>query len=112
MDISPTMEILAFGLTVLVHIVGGAVLIWQLRDTDGEQAGGSWRDWWPKDDHPTAPLDPVPGGPGVERPVLGDLAPSPVRLREPKHIGDRRQPARRPAHPPVPQPERTPQHTR
>ena len=98
------MELLALLLTFFVHLLGGAVLIWALMDRDDEDAS-SWRDWWPRDDRgPEPPVEPLaPGGDGVLAPVLPDAQPSPVRLREPGRIGDRKAaPARRPAHPPVP----------
>jgi hypothetical protein len=37
---------LALALTVLVHIIGAAVLVWALLDG----AHSSWRDIWPRDD--------------------------------------------------------------
>lgn len=94
------MELLAILLTFVVHLLGGAVLIWALIDRDGENPG-SWRDWWPKDGSDPEPPEPAgPGGNGVERPVMPDAKPSPVRLREPGRIGERKGvPARRPVHP-------------
>ncbi len=105
------MELLALLLTFGVHVVGAGVLVWALIDKDDQDAG-SWRDWWPKDrpDGPVGP-SPDPGGGGVERPVFSETQPSPVRLREPGRISERRPvPTRRPAHPaePVPVRERDP----
>jgi len=97
------MEILAIGLTVLVHIVGAGVLVWALIDKDDADAG-SWRDWWPTDDRGPEP-PPAPPGPGeaADRPVLPDPQPSSVRLREPGRIVDHKPgPARRPTQPAVP----------
>jgi hypothetical protein len=102
------MELLAILLTFVVHVIGAGVLVWALIDPDDADAG-SWRDWWPKDDRgPEPPVEPEgPSGDGAERPILPDAQPSPVRLREPGRIGERKAaPARRPAHPPVPQPVR------
>ena len=104
-ELSAEMELLAIGLTFVVHLIGGAVLVWALIDRDDADAG-SWRDWWPKDDRdPEPPVEPVgPRGGGVERPALPDAQPSPVRLREAGRLGDRKAaPARRPAHPSVPE---------
>jgi hypothetical protein len=104
-ELSAEMELAALLLTFVVHVIGAGVLVWALIDHDDADAG-SWRDWWPRDDHgpegPVAPRD--PGGDGAERPVLPDAQPSPVRLREPGRIGDRKAaPARRPVHPAVPE---------
>lgn len=98
------MELLAILLTFGVHVLGAGVLVWALIDRDDADAG-SWRDWWPKDDRgPESPVDPrEPGGDGVTRPSLPDAQPSPVRLREPGRIGERKAPVRRPAHPVVPE---------
>jgi hypothetical protein len=100
-----TKEILAIGITLLVHIVGLVALVWTLLlDPDDRP---DWRDWWPRDEHdePRAP-SPAPQGGGLP---LKDAVPSPVRLREPKRVADAHpRPARRPAHPPERVPERTP----
>ncbi len=103
MQISGTMELLALLLTFLVHVLGAAVLVWNLMDHDGETAG-SWRDWWPKDE-PEPPVLPAgPAGGAFTTPTLPDAQPSPVRLREPGRLGDHKPaPARRPAHPPAPE---------
>jgi len=97
----------ALVLTFVIHLVGAAALVWAMLG-DGER---SVRGWWPRDDdggsepEPRAP-DPRPSGPGMPVP-LPDAAQSPVRLREPGRLGDvLPRPARRPAHPPVPAPER------
>ncbi len=106
MHLSGEMELLAIVLTFVVHVIGAGVLVWALIDRDSEDSG-SWRDWWPRDDRgpepPTEPTDPRGGG--AASPVLPDAQPSPVRLREPGRIGDRK-PAlpRRPVHPAVPSP--------
>lgn len=102
------MELLALLLTFGVHVIGAGVLVWALID---KEDAGSWRDWWPKDRPDDGPLEPTPGptGDGIERPVLPDSKPSPVRLREPGRISERRPaPARRPAHPAEPARERDP----
>jgi hypothetical protein len=104
-----TLEVIAIGLTLLVHVLGAIVLVWAI--LDGEQI--DWRGvLWPKDDDGG-------GGPGFEPPVdsddrpgggslpLPNAAPSPVRLREPGRIAEKSpRPARRPAH--APSPERAP----
>lgn len=105
MEISGGMELLAIALTVGVHILGAGVLIWALIDRDAPDTG-SWPDWWPRDGDGAGPPRPpvAPTGGGVERPALPDARPSPVRLREPGRIADRKAaPGRRPAHPTVPE---------
>ncbi len=96
---------LAIVLTFVVHLLGGAVLVWHLMGSgaDGEERG-SWRDWWPRDE-PEPPVEPAgPTGDGAATPPLPDAQPSPVRLREPGRIGDRKPaPSRRPTHPVVPE---------
>ncbi len=104
------MELLAILLTFFVHLLGAGVLIWALIDHEDEERD-SWRDWWPKDaKDPEPPVAPTgPSGDTVERPILPDASPSPVRLREPGRIGDRKSaPARRPEHVPAPVRERDP----
>ena len=109
MGLSPTMEIAALVLTFLVHVLGGAVLIWNLMGAQGERP--SWRDWWPRDDdggpEPAGP-SPVPSGDGM--PLLPDAVPASVRIREGERLADHRtRPTRRPLHPAVPaEPPRVP----
>jgi len=103
-------EFLALALTLGVHVVGAAVVIWGLME--GERA--DWRSLvWPRDAGDDGPgperegdRTPVrPGGPGGL--PLPDAAQSPVRLREPARLSDLRpRPHRRPAH--VPDPKREP----
>jgi hypothetical protein len=106
-----TLEIVAIGLTLVAHVVGAGVLVWNL--LDGE--GFDWHVLWPRDDDgggggwPEPPAEPDPGtGPiTVTTPVLPDAAPSAVRLREPGRIGDGyprtpRRPDHVPERPPVP----------
>ena len=104
-ELSAEMELLAILLTFVVHVIGAGVLVWALIDSDDADAG-SWRDWWPRDGNdPEPPVAPQgPSGDGVERPVLPDAQPSPVRLREPGRIAEQypRRP-RRPEHAPEPQ---------
>jgi hypothetical protein len=106
-----TLEVVAIGLTLLVHVLGAFVLVWAL--LDGEKI--DWRaTLFPRDDDGGGggggfepPLDDGGGdGGGMTAPApLPDAAPSPVRLREPGRIGEQYpRPARRPAH----APERTP----
>ena len=100
-----TKEILAIGITLLVHIVGLVALVWMLLLDPADRP--DWRDWWPRDedDAPRAP-SPAPRGGGLP---LRDAAPSAVRLREPTLIGPGyARPSRRPEHPPERVPERTP----
>ncbi len=112
MTISTQTEIAALVLTIAVHFVGAAALIWGMIDHDDPDRG-SWRDWWPRDgrgdDGPPLEPAPTPSGETVV-PVLPHSAPAPVRIREGARIGDltpRRE--RRPAHPaPAPVPERVP----
>jgi hypothetical protein len=106
-------ELLALGLTVLVHIVGLGTLVYVLLRNDGID----WRSWWPSDDDghdppaPDAPHGPPSGGDGVP---LGDAGAARVRLREPGRLADAYPPApRRPAHAPepahVPEPAHAPE---
>lgn len=102
-----TFEALALVLTLVVHFLGAAVLIWGL--LDGEQV--DWRGFLnPGDD----------GGGGRRRdrprpdspPPLPDADQSPERFREPGRLADRkarpprRQPERAPAPAPAPAPAR------
>jgi hypothetical protein len=104
-------EIIAIGITLLMHLIGAGVLVWALLDGDkvdwrslrpGSDEGGWDED---PDDGPRVPPAPR-GGSGLPLP---DARPSPVRLREPGRLGDHAQrPARRPDHerdrPRVPEP--------
>jgi len=96
-------EIAAIVLTLVAHVLGAGVLVWNLLDGEFD-----WRVLWPRDDdgggggRPDPPAAPDPGGGGLQLgPVLPDAAPSAVRLREPGRIGEGypRQ-ARRPEHAP------------
>jgi hypothetical protein len=96
-----TKEVLALALTVLVHVIGMAALVWALLIDDENRP--DWRGWWPDgdDEPPGPPPRPRDGLP------LSDAEPSRVRLREPGRLADAHpRPARRPAH----APERTPTH--
>jgi hypothetical protein len=98
-------EVLALALTVLVHVVGMAALVWALLHDDENRP--DWRDWWPggDDDPPAPPPDPRQGG-GLPLP---DAQSSAVRLREPGRLADGHpRPARRPEH----VPERVPARER
>lgn len=97
-----TKEVLALALTVLVHVIGMAALVWALLRDDENRP--DWRGWWPggDDDPPEPPPSPRDRG-GLPLP---DAEPSAVRFREPGRLGDvHRRPARRPDH----APERAPQ---
>jgi hypothetical protein len=74
------MHAVALTLTVLVHFLGAAVLVWALLDG----ARSSWRDIWPRDD------DGRGGSPRDEPPVP---MPPPsfradYRTHQPQHGGD------------------------
>lgn len=108
-----TLEVVAIVLTLVVHVLGAAVLVAVL--LDGEHV--DWRGLlFPRDDDGPGPgFDPPPAGDdpdggGTLAPApLVDTAPSPVRLREPGRIGDGHpRPARRPAHAPERAPAREP----
>jgi hypothetical protein len=100
-----TKEVLALALTVLVHVIGMAALVWALLHDDENRP--DWRGWWPGgDDDPPAP-PPTPRDRGGL--PLPDAEPSPVRLREPGRLADvYGRPARRPEHAPERTPARTP----
>ena len=54
-----TKEVLALALTVLVHVIGMAALVWALLLDDDNRP--DWRGWWPgDDDEPPAPPPPGP----------------------------------------------------
>ena len=100
-----TKEVLAIGITVLVHVIGLAALVWMLL-LDAEDRP-DWRDWWPggDDDAPRAPSH----GPGGGDLPLRDAVPSAVRLREPAPLrAGHPRPSRRPAHAPERTPHRAP----
>ena len=114
MPVGQAEEIIALTLVFVVHVIGGALLVWAL--LDAEQRAGWRRRWGRGGDDPPAP-QPGGGGGGTRASLpLTDSTPSRVRLREPVRAADRyRRPARRPAHPaqpaepaprPVPAPER------
>lgn len=101
---------LALALTVLVHFVGLAALIWALVTDDEERP--DWRRWWPGDDDggDQPPLDPEPDPPAGGLPRVGGPGlPSVVRLRAPGRLADAHpRPPRRPAHAPERVPRRVP----
>jgi hypothetical protein len=100
-----TKEILAIGITLLVHVLALIALVWTLIADPEDRP--DWRDWWPGDDD-DRPVDPTPGPRGGDLP-LPDAVPSARRLREPVPArAGRPRPERRPAHPPERVPERTP----
>jgi hypothetical protein len=100
-----TKEVLALALTVLVHVIGMAALVWALLIDDDNRP--DWRGWWPGgDDEPPAP--PPPPGPRDGLPMR-DAEPSHVRMREPGRLSDAHQrPQRRPAREPERAPARDP----
>jgi hypothetical protein len=98
-----TKEVLALALTVLVHVIGMAALVWALLLDDDSRP--DWRGWWPggDDDPPTPPPGPRDGLP------MRDAEPSKVRLRQPGRLSDAHpRPARRPAREPERAPAREP----
>ena len=60
-----TKEVLALALTVLVHVIGMAALVWALLLDDDNRP--DWRGWWPGDDDD--PPAPEPPGPARRRPA-------------------------------------------
>lgn len=98
-------EMLALGLTIVVHVLGIAALVWALvLDNDDRPDWRGWLRFDDGDDPPEAPRPVLPRGPGGMLP-LPDAAQSDVRLREPGRLADERPlPPRRPEHPPVPVP--------
>jgi hypothetical protein len=59
-------EVAALLLTVLVHVIGAAILVWNML------AGGdaSWRELWPRDDRGGGEPPPDPRGPPMAPPQL------------------------------------------
>lgn len=93
-----TKEVLALALTVLVHVIGMAALVWALLLDDDNRS--DWRGWWPGggDDPAPSPPAPDPKGGGLPMP---DADPSAVRLREPGRLADaHKRRSRRPEHAP------------
>lgn len=96
-------------LTGVVHVLGAVFLLWLVLRSD-HGAPSDLLGWWRDDDDPDERPEPdgplAPAGGGLPLP---DAEPSPVRLRGPGRLADRRPlPARRPEHEPQParQPER------
>ncbi len=101
-----TKEVAALALTVLVHFVGLAALVYALLRDDEQRH--DWRGWWPRDDDGPRGPDSAPRPSGGNLP-LPDARPGRVRLREDRRLADAHPPpARRPAHPPQRTPERAP----
>ena len=100
-----TLEVVAILLTLVVHVLGAAVLVLVL--LDGEKI--DWRGtFWPRDDDGPGPdwdpPEPDPSAPGGGLP-LPTSSPSRFRLRRKSRIAESYpKPSRRPAH----TPERTP----
>lgn len=100
-----TGPVMAILLTVVVHLVGFA-LLFALMGREFldvfRSGGGDHRGDWPEPE--PEPLAPAPSGGGLPLP---DAAAAPVRLREPGRLGEHypRRP-RRPDH--APEPQRTP----
>jgi hypothetical protein len=97
-------EVLALAITVVVHLLGGGVLLWHLMrsGTDDLRRGGG-RGWWPQDPEPDLPPD--PGG----VPLLPDAEQGARRLRPPERLAlPAPRPLRRSDHPPLPAREPVP----
>jgi len=100
-----TTELISIGLVLLVHVLGGAALIYLLVRDSGETVS----DWWPSDDDGGGPpllgpdgTNPRDGGGALPLP---DAGPSSVRVREGERIADGYpRPARRPVREPQRQP--------
>jgi hypothetical protein len=94
------MQVLALMLVFVVHVIGGALLVWALLDDDTRSG---WRRRWRRgaDEPPRLPLEP-PATTAVRPPLpLPDATPSALRLREPYRAGAGFVwPGRRPAHAP------------
>lgn len=92
-------------MTLAVHLVAFAVLVWAMLGPDG----AGWRDWWPRDDRPDEePLGPQPDAPRPDGLPLPDADPAAARLRtEHDRVAEpARRRVRRPAH--APERERDP----
>lgn len=100
-------QLIAIGLTFLVHVVGAVFLVWAMIGEDDDVRG--LRDWWPRDDGgdgPPRPPEPTAGPGNLPLPSAG---PSPARLREPGRLADAQPPPpRRREHPRRPAPGRQP----
>jgi hypothetical protein len=100
------MEVLALTLVFVVHVIGGALLVWALLD---DEARSGWRRRWRRGGEPEGPPPHGPRPAAVVQPPLPlpHAVQSPVRLREHGRPGEKYpRPARRPAHPPAPVPGR------
>jgi hypothetical protein len=99
-------EVIALGLTALVHVLGAIILVWAMLDGEEEV---DWRGWWPRDDDGRGPdLAPEPQAPEGGLP-LPDAVPSAVRLRTPARLAEAHpRPPRRPDHAPERTRPRTP----
>jgi hypothetical protein len=78
-QLGATGEVIALGLTLFAHILGGFALIYTLVRDSGENV----RDWWPGDDDggsPRSPEPPTPGDGGGDLPLPG-AEPSATRAR-------------------------------
>lgn len=100
-------EIVALALVLVVHVIGGLLLVWALLDDD---ARAGWRRRWRRRDDeppPIAPPPPSSGGFGRPQLPLAGAEASSVRLRGPGRLADAHPPPpRRPQH--APQPARVP----
>lgn len=98
-------QLIAIGLTFLVHVVGAVFLVWALIGEEDDVRG--LRDWWPRDDGGSGPPRPPEPDAGPGDLPLPSAGPSPARLREPGRLADAHpSPPRRPEHPRRPVPER------
>jgi hypothetical protein len=102
-----TGELVALGLTLVVHLLGAAVLVLFIARSTGADLWG----WWPGDDDGRGP-EPKPSSPAPRDDglPLPDAVPAARRLREPERLADAYpRPSRRPAHP---EPARAPERER
>ena len=104
-------QLIAIGLTFLVHVVGAVFLVWAMIGEDDDVRG--LRDWWPRDDGGDGPPRPPEPGAGPGDLPLPSAGPSPARLREPGRLADAHPPPpRRREHPRRPAPGRQPAQPR
>jgi hypothetical protein len=100
-------EVVALALVLVVHVIGGLLLVWALLD-DEQRAG--WRRRWGRGGDGRQPLPPAPPPTPTRAPrelPLTGAEPSRVRLRGPDRLADAHEPRpRRPQHPS--QPRRAP----
>jgi hypothetical protein len=100
-----TKEILAIGITLLVHVLALIALVWTLLGEPEDRP--DWRDWWPGDED-DGPREPSPAAARRRTCRCGTPCRAPFALREPARAAGQCAGRRRPAHPPERVPERSP----